>query len=168
MATRVVSDVQKINSAIADVYAFLSDFSKIGKLIETARQMGAGNQMPELADKIEDVRTTEDSCTFMVKGVGEMGMKIVEREEPKLIKLEGDGRLPFEFQVWIQLLDNGPYDTRLRITAEAELNMMMKMLLKGKLEKGINQLAEGLAKFLTDIYDNKKALHREELFWLFG
>ena len=51
MATRVVSDVQKINSAIADVYAFLSDFSKIGKLIETARQMGAGNQMPELADK---------------------------------------------------------------------------------------------------------------------
>ena len=144
MATRVVSDVQKINSAIADVYAFLSDFSKIGKLIETARQMGAGNQMPELADKIEDVRTTEDSCTFMVKGVGEMGMKIVEREEPKLIKL--DGRLPFEFQVWIQLLDNGPYDTRLRITAEAELNMMMKMLLKGKLEKGINQLAEGLAK----------------------
>ena len=128
MATRVVSDVQKINSAIADVYAFLSDFSKIGKLIETARQMGAGNQMPELADKIEDVRTTEDACTFMVKGVGEMGMKIVEREEPKLIKLEGDGRLPFEFQVWIQL------------------NMMMKMLLKGKLEKGINQLAEGLAK----------------------
>ena len=146
MATRVVSDVQKINSAIADVYAFLSDFSKIGKLIETARQMGAGNQMPELADKIEDVRTTEDTCTFMVKGVGEMGMKIVEREEPKLIKLEGDGRLPFEFHVWIQLLDNGPYDTRLRITAEAELNMMMKMLLKGKLEKGINQLAEGLAK----------------------
>ena len=51
MATRVVSEVQKINSAIADVYAFLSDFSKIGKLIETARQMGAGNQMPELADK---------------------------------------------------------------------------------------------------------------------
>ena len=146
MATRVVSEVQKINSAIADVYAFLSDFSKIGKLIEMARQMGAGNQMPELADKIEDVRTTEDTCTFMVKGVGEMGMKIVEREEPKLIKLEGDGRIPFEFRVWIQLLDNGPYDTRLRITAEADLNMMMKMLLKGKLEKGINQMAEGLAK----------------------
>lgn len=168
MATRVVSDVQKINSAIADVYAFLSDFSKIGKLIETARQMGAGNQMPELADKIEDVRTTEDSCTFMVKGVGEMGMKIVEREEPKLIKLEGDGRLPFEFQVWIQLLDNGPYDTRLRITAEAELNMMMKMLLKGKLEKGINQLAEGLAKNSLRIYTIIKKLFIVKSFFGYG
>jgi len=108
MATRVVSDVQKINSAIADVYAFLSDFSKIGKLIETARQMGAGNQMPELADKIEDVRTTEDSCTFMVKGVGEMGMKIVEREEPKLIKLEGMDvcllNFKYGFSCWITAL----------------------------------------------------------------
>ncbi len=157
MATRVVSEVQKINSAIADVYAFLSDFSKIGKLIETARQMGAGNQMPELADKIEDVRTTVDACTFMVKGVGEMGMKIVEREEPKLIKLEGDGRLPFEFQVWIQLLDNGPYDTRLRITAEAELNMMMKMS-EGETGKGNQSTGRRSGKNSLRIYTIIKKL----------
>ena len=142
MSTRVISDIQKIDSPIADVYSFLSDFSKIG----TARQMGAGQQMSEISDKIENVVTTEDTCTFLVKGLGEMGVRIVEREEPKLIKLEGDGSVPFNFEVWIQLLDNGPYDTRLRITVEADLNMMMKMLLKGKLEKGINQLAEGLSK----------------------
>ena len=34
----------------------------------------------------------------------------------------------------------------MRITFEADLNVVMKMMLKGKLEKGINQLAEGLAK----------------------
>ena len=146
MSTRVISDIQKIDSPIADVYSFLSDFSKIGRLIETARQMGAGQQMSEISDKIENVVTTEDTCTFLVKGLGEMGVRIVEREEPKLIKLEGDGSVPFNFEVWIQLLDNGPYDTRLRITVEADLNMMMKMLLKGKFEKGINQLAEGLSK----------------------
>lgn len=152
MSTRVVSEIQKVDSAIGDVYAFLSDFTKIGKMIEMARQMGAqggqigGQSIPDIADKIEDVRTTEDTCSFTVKGLGEMGVKIAEKEEPKLIKLEGDGRVPFDFEVWIQLLDNGPYDTRLRITLEAELNMMFKMLLKGKLEKGVNQLAEGLAK----------------------
>lgn len=146
MSTRVVSNIQKVDSSIADVYSFLSDFSKIGKLIEMARQMGVGQQMSEISDKIENVTTTEDTCTFLVKGLGEMGVKIVEREEPKLIKLEGDERMPFHFEIWIQLLDNGPYDTRLRITVEADLNMMIKMLLKGKLEKGINQLAEGLAK----------------------
>ena len=51
-----------------------------------------------------------------------------------------------EFNLWIQLLENGPYDTRMKITFHGELNMMMKMLLKGKLEKGINQLGEGLSK----------------------
>ena len=63
-----------------------------------------------------------------------------------MIKIKGDGRVPFDFDLWIQLLSNGPYDTRMKITFEAELNMMFKMLLKGKLEKGIQQLAEGLAK----------------------
>lgn len=145
MATRVVSDIQKIDSAIKDVYAFLSNFSKIGAMIEMARQAG-GQQMPDISDKIENVHTTEDTCTFVIKGLGEMGVKIAEKDEPKLIKLVGDGRVPFDFELWIQLLENGPYDTRLRITFEAELNMMMKMLLKGKLEKGINQLAEGLTK----------------------
>lgn len=75
-----------------------------------------------------------------------------------MIKLEGDGRLPFEFQVWIQLLDNGPYDTRLRITAEAELNMMMKMLLKGKLEKGNQSTGRRSGKNSLRIYTIIKKL----------
>ena len=147
MSVRVVSDIQKIDSAIADVFAFLSDFTKIGKMVDMARQMGAAQQVPaSLADKIEGVQTTTDTCTFLIKSVGERGLKIVESEEPTLIQMEGDGRVTFEIQLWIQLLSNGPYDTRMRITLEADMNMMLKMMLKGKLEKGINQLAEGLAK----------------------
>lgn len=146
MSVRVVSEVQKIDSTINDVYAFLSDFSKIGAMMEMARKMGVEQKIAGLEDKIENVRTTSDTCVCLVKGLGEMGVKIVEREEPKLIKIEGDGSVPFELQMWIQLLDNGPYDTRMRITLEVNLNMMLKMMLKGKLEKGINQLAEGLSK----------------------
>ena len=57
MATRVVSEVQKINSAIDDVYAFLSNFAKFGSMFEMAAKMGAGQQqgMPEIASKIKDV-----------------------------------------------------------------------------------------------------------------
>ena len=80
--------------------------------------------------------------------------KIVEKEEPKLIKLGGDGATPLEFNLWIQLLENGPYDTRMKITFQGELNMVMKMMLKGKLEKGINQLGEGLAKIPYSLLSN--------------
>lgn len=148
--TKIVSEIFKIESPIRDVYAFLSDFAKIGRLIEMAKQMGVpvGNSidMEKLSEKIEGTRFTEEACYVTLKGMGELAIKIVEKEEPKLIKLSGDGALPLEFNLWIQLLENGPYDTRMKITFQGELNMMMKMLLKGKLEKGINQLGEGLAK----------------------
>ena len=78
----------------------------------------------------------------------------MEKEEPKLIILGGDGATPFEFNLWIQLLENGPYDTRMKITFQGELNMVMKMMLKGKLEKGINQLGEGLAKIPYSLLSN--------------
>lgn len=147
--TKIVSDVFKITSPIDDVYSFLSDFNRIGMMINMAKQVGMGNnneQLAKITEKIEDVRFTDDSCFVTVKGMGELVVKIVEKERPKLIKLGGDGSIPFQFNLWIQLLDNGPYDTRMKITFQAELNMVMKMMLKGKLEKGINQLGEGMSK----------------------
>ena len=145
-AVKTVSDIHKIGSPIEDVYSFLSDFNRIGVLANMAKQMGMGGQekLAELSEKIEDIRFTEDTCTLVVKGMGDVVVRIVEKECPKLIKLGGDEGLPFEFNLWIQLLDNGPYDTRLRLTLEADVNLMMKLMLKGKIEKGINQLAQGL------------------------
>lgn len=147
-ATKIASEIYKIESPIGDVYALLSDFNRIGRLFETVRQMGMPTSagMDKISDKIEDVRFTDDACYVTLKGIGELAVRIVEKEEPKLIKLGGDGAIPFEFNLWIQLLENGPYDTRLKLTFMGELNMMMKMLLKNKLEKGINQLGEGLSK----------------------
>lgn len=155
--TKIASEIFKIESPVRDVYAFLSDFSKIGKMMEMAKQMGMANGNPDLekiSDKIEGTRFSEDACYVTLKGMRELAVRIVEKEEPKLIKLGGDGALPFEFNIWIQLLENGPYDTRMKITFQGELNMMMKMLLKGKLEKGINQLGEGLTKIPYSLLNN--------------
>ena len=116
--------------------------------------MTNGLEMDKISEKIESTRFTEDACYITLKGMGELAVKIVEKEEPKLIKLGGDGATPFEFNLWIQLLENGPYDTRMKITFQGELNMVMKMMLKGKLEKGINQLGEGLAKIPYSLLSN--------------
>lgn len=146
--TKIASEIYKISSPIRDVYDFLSDFNRVGALIEMAKQFGLSQneQLDQISGKIEETRFTEDTCFLKLKDMGEMAVKIVEKEDPKLIKLGGEGMVPFDFNLWIQLLENGPYDTRIKITFQGELNMMMKMLLKGKLEKGINQLGEGLSK----------------------
>ncbi|MDR1756787.1 MAG: hypothetical protein LBR65_07525 [Culturomica sp.] len=143
---KIVSQIYKINSDAAPVYSFLSDFNRIGSLMEAARQAGNAQELNALTEKLEEVRFSENECMFVVKGLGEVTIRIAEKEHPKLVKLEGGGKLPFDFNLWIQLLENGPSDTRLRITFESDMNMMLKMMLKGKLEKGIEQMAEGLAK----------------------
>lgn len=146
--TKIASEIYKIDCPIKDVYDFLSDFNRIGKLIEMARQFGLGQseQLDQISEKIEGARFTEDTCFIKLNDMGEMGVKILEKEDPKMIKLGGDETVPFDFNLWIQLLENGPYDTRMKLTFHGELNMMLKMVLKGKLEKGLNQLGEGLSK----------------------
>lgn len=155
--TKIASEIYKIDSPIRDVYRLLSDFERIGRIFEMAKQMGMANQMQmeKMSEKIESCRFVEDACYISVKGMGEVVLMIVEKEEPKLIKLGGEGAVPFDFNLWVQLLENGPYDTRLKITFQGELNMMMKMILKGKLDKGINQLAEGLTRIPYTLLANQ-------------
>lgn len=154
--TKIASEIFKIDSPIRDVYALLSDFGRVGRLATMARQMGMaqGMQMEQIAGKVQDVRFTEEACHIIFQGMGELIITIVEKEEPKLIKLEGVGTMPMEFNLWFQFLENAPYDTRMKITFQGELNVVLKMLLKGKLEKAINQLGEGLSKIPYSLLSN--------------
>lgn len=154
--TKIESEIFKIESPVRDVYSLLSDFSRVGKLFEMAKQMGLGNrmQLEKLSEHIKGTRFTEDVCYFVVKDMGEFAVRIVEKNEPAMIKLGGAGGIPCEFNIWIQLLENGPYDTRVRITFQGDFGVVMKVLFKGKMEKWINQLAEGLTKIPYGLLKN--------------
>jgi carbon monoxide dehydrogenase subunit G len=141
MATRVVSEVQAIGHDIATVYAVLSDFNRLGELLKTFAPPPG-----QLSPRIQEVRTTTDTCTLVVTGIGEIGARIEEREAPVLVKLGHDGKTPFDFNLWVQLKEHAPGDTRMRLTLEARLNAMLQVMLKGKLDAAINQLAVALAR----------------------
>ena len=71
----------------AVIYRTLSDFS---------------NFTPILQDKVEEWQADADSCSFKVKGFTAR-LRIVEREENKLVKVTGDEGSPFPFFFWLQL-----------------------------------------------------------------
>jgi len=95
------------------------------------------------ADKVDNWSATEDACTIKVKGL-EAGLKIIEREPYKTIKIVGDGA-PIEFSLWVQLKQVGEKDTKLKLTIKAELNFMMKALLKNKLSTGLDAMVDQIA-----------------------
>ena len=146
--TKIESEIVKVDAAIGSVYGFLSDFEKVGRMVEQVKNapLPDNADVKKMSEMVKDVRFAGDTCYVTLDTIGEIGISIVEREENKLIKLKENGALPFDFTLWIQVIEKGPYDTRMKITLHAELNMMMKMMLKGKLSKGINSMAEGLAK----------------------
>ncbi len=103
------------------------------------------NLTPAVGDKVEEWQADEDRCSFKAKGFT-LKLRIDEREENKHIKIVGDeGGAPIDFSFWIQLQSVAPYDTRFRLVLHAELNMMMKMMVGGKLKDGLDQIAEGIA-----------------------
>lgn len=104
---------------------------------------------PAMQDKVEEWRATEDSCSFKVKGM-KVGLRIAERVENKHVKIVADeGGIPIDFTFWIQLKEVAERDTRVRMVLHAELNMMMRMMIGGKIQSGLDQAVEGLANALN-------------------
>ncbi len=126
------SKQQQIRKSAARIYPFISRFDML---------------TPALQDKVEEWQADEDSCSFKVKGF-KVALRIVEREENKHIKISGDdtvGGLPVDFSFWIQLHEVSEFDTRIRLVLHAELNMMMRMMIGGKIQGGLDKAVEGLA-----------------------
>ncbi|MDP4183884.1 MAG: SRPBCC family protein [Bacteroidota bacterium] len=136
------SDIKIIPNNQEVIYNFLSNLENLNLFVNPESMGLLSEKVPQL--KISDFSADKDSCKFTVSGFGETGLRIVEREPFKTIKLGGNGSVPFEFNFWIQLLPVDAYQTKLRLTLHADLNMMMKMLVGKKIEEGINKVADAL------------------------
>lgn len=129
--TTYESKIVTITRRAEDIYNVLADFRNFTPFVPK--------------DKIGEWSADESSCRFNLNGIGPAGLKFVEREPHKTLKITGDGGIPLEFYLWVQLKEVAPYDSRLRIVLSVELNTMMKMMLNKKLEEGVNAFAEMIA-----------------------
>lgn len=127
----VESKVVSIKRLDEDVFKVLSSFKNFSPFIQTT--------------KVKNWQADDDWCKFDVEPIGTIGLRIIEREPYRTIKITGDGGIPFGFNIWIQLKMIEPYDTHMKITLKAELNMMMKMMVGSKLQDGVDALADQVA-----------------------
>lgn len=143
--SKYVSEVKVINHNNEIVYNFLSDFNNLGQYFNEYTLAHISQQIPN--GSITDFHTDTSSCHFSISSMGNVGFKIIEREPPKMLKITGEGKIPFTFTLWIQILPVSPYQCKIRLTLHANMNMMIKMVAGKKLNEGINKLAEALTQF---------------------
>lgn len=131
--TTIESKIKTIRFSQEAIFNTLSDLNNL-ELIK--------NRIPQ--DKIKDMSFDTDSITITIDKVGTLTLRIINREAFKTLKFEVDGA-PAEANMWIQLVQVAPDDTKMKLTFKASINKMMKMMLKGKLEQFVNGLADTLA-----------------------
>ena len=128
--TEFVSEIKKIPHSNKVVFDVLSDLSKLELMKD---------KLP--ADKITNFTCDQDSCSFSVAPVGQVTFVVVNREPNKTIKFKSE-QLPFEINVWVQLVSKADNDTRMKITLRADLNPFIKPMVSKPMKEGIDKMAE--------------------------
>ena len=131
--TRFESSVKQIPYPQQAVYDMLSNLENISKVMD---------RVP--ADKIKDISFDRDHVSMSVDPVGAIKLAVCEREEPKCIKFQTE-KSPVPFYVWIQMLPVTDTTSKMKITAEADLNPFIKTLVQKPLQDGVEQIADGVA-----------------------
>jgi len=142
-STKYVSDVKTVQQNHEIVFNYLSNFENLSKYVNEGLLTKLTEQVPQI--KISNFESDADSCRFQIAGMGLAEIRVVERELHKTIKVKSSGKLPLDITFWIQLLPVSDYESKLRITLDAEMSMMIKMMVNKKLEEGINRFADMLA-----------------------
>lgn len=115
------------------VYRNISDLRNLEKVRD---------RIPE--DKVKDFSFDADTISINVPPVGELKLRIIEREEPKCVKFE-TAQSPVPFNVWVQMLPVGEQSSKMKVTVKAELNPFIKGMVSGPLQDGVEKIADALA-----------------------
>lgn len=110
----------RIKRPVKEIYDFLADMNNHERLVP--------------ADEITDWSSTADEASFTVRNILKLWLKMGERVTDKEITLIPAAKPPFDIEMKWELLVDGEY-TDVVFTIEADLNMMLKMMASGPLQK---------------------------------
>lgn len=131
--TTIESTITKSSYSDEKIFSVISDLRNLERLKDKLLQ-----------DKVQNVSFDADSCSFDIPPLGQVSLRIIEREPNKTIKF-GSDQSPIAFNLWIQLKSVAEDDTRIKVTLKAEINMMIKMMVEKPIKEMLNKMAEMLA-----------------------
>lgn len=155
------STVKTVYAPVERVYARFSDLTSLQVLKDRvddprfeelinsqvpADKRPTPEQFEKLRNNIRKMELTQDTMSGHIGPLGDITLRVVERAESKLVKMELEGA-PIAVTIWIQMLPSDENSSRLKVTLGAELNFFIRKMIESKLEKA----PEGLAQFLSQI-----------------
>ncbi len=123
MSKRIESEKIIINCQAEKVYNFLGNFDNFGGL------------MPE---QVINWQSTGDSCSFEIKGLASLGLRIIEKIPFTKISMQAEGKIPFSF-TWNSLLqETSPEQCEVQMVIDADMNPFIAMMAEKPLQNFVN------------------------------
>lgn len=116
----VIESNVAVNRPLEQVYQFLADCNNHEQL------------MPE---NVYNWSSTENEASFTIKNMAKLTLKVENRIENALISFFPTEKPPFEVNLEWSVMPLGEGQTKASYRINAELNMMLKMLASGPLQK---------------------------------
>jgi carbon monoxide dehydrogenase subunit G len=129
----VIQDNIAINKPLNEVYSFLNDLNNHEQL------------MP---DNIYNWSSTADEARFTIKNMAKLALKISQRVQNKEIVCVPSEEAPFEVKLVWKIEEVSETETNATFIIEAQLNMMMKMMASGPLQKLVDHQVRKLKEIL--------------------
>ena len=130
---KIESKKVEIKRNVEFVYEYLADFTHFSMVAN---------------DKIENFKATQDRCSFTIKGMTDMGLKIISKLPNESITISNDtdvpSSMPLNFLIIFEFERVEPYVTKVIVKMELDANPMIAMMVKKPLEKFVNSLADGM------------------------
>ena len=127
------SSIKQIPYPVEDVYRNISDLSNLEKVRD---------RIPE--DKVKDFSFDSESVSVNVAPVGQLKLRICDREENRCVKFE-TVQSPLPFNVWVQVLPVTETTSKMKVTVKADIPFMLKGMVSGPLQDGVEKIADALA-----------------------
>lgn len=131
--TRIQNSIE-IASSVGDVYAFLADCNNHEQL------------MPE---NIYNWSSTRDEARFTIQNMAKLALKIDQRVTDESISFVVAEKAPFNVRMSWNLESLDAQRTKATLQIEADLNMMMKMVASGPLQKLVDHQVTRLKDVLS-------------------
>jgi len=129
----IIESSTPINMPLEKVYTFLADMN---------------NHQQLMPDNIYNWSSTEDEASFTIQNMAKLAIKVSSRiQNQELVAIPSE-KAPFDIEIKWRVSEGENGRTLANLIISADLNMMMKMLASGPLQKLADHQTEKLKELL--------------------
>lgn len=131
-AFTIYSEVNSTKSTLSDLFNFLSDFKNFEKILPT--------------DKVENFIYNENECSFNIRGITPMKVRIIEKVPSSHILFSSEGLAKFNFSLKANFIGEGNLTGSCSVDLTGDLNPIIRSMAEKALQSLVNTMSLKLSK----------------------